>query len=1537
MKYSETIIFIASIVVIGTNACKRLDPGQGWQTYRHDSKRTGVTSEKLPSRLSLSWTYMPAYSPEPAWPMPAEEMPRYHLDNTYHISAANGMAYFGSSTDNKVYALDINTGKERWTYFTEGPVRFTPTIWNKRIYFGSDDGYVYCLKAKTGKLVWKYRPGPKDKKVLGNGRMVSLWPVRTNVLVEDGTAYFGAGVFPYDGLYICALNAKNGKVIWRNDDLDDNAFDLRYGGVSPQSYLIASRDHLFVPSGRAMPAVFDRFNGKFLYYLSPSGKQGGTWGMLKNGELIAGVDRSGTPTKVSYDAETGERKGDVFASFTGLDMVVVGDISFVVTENGVYAIDRVKYPKNQQKIDSVRKEQNYLTDSLRDMANIDNAWRKFSEIPDKSELNKQFNEIINKLNSLINEEEKLKAFSSKWFFPQENLRSIILAGDQVIAGGKGMVIGLDSETGKELWRDNIDGVAYGLAVSDQSLIVSTDRGPIYCYTGNTGKAETSKHGKVQGTITDSPYPEDKMPPVYEKAASAILKKTGIEKGYCLVLDCGEGELAYELAKKSNLNIIGIDRNQRKVKKAKRILDEAGLYGSRIVVENWSINSLPEYFADIIVSGELLKSGQITYSPDEVFRVLKPGGGVAFFGQPAVENSSASPMNLQKLIDEWITFEIEEPEIINEEGNWIMFTRLNLAGAGGWTHLYADPANTGCSDDKLVIAPFSTLWYGLPGPQLIPERHARAMSPVAFDGKLIVEGEDVIMAYDVYNGTLLWERSIKGANRMRVDADGGNMAINQYGLFVAVKDKCLQINIETGETVQIYSLPPEWKEKPRRWGYIAVKDNILFGSTATPLKQEYNQLFNRLIDEDGNWRKREELELSDFLISEYYKFKVSENTEEITQDFQRMSTKWGWITDFPIWGPGVTGLHNTSDNMMASDGIFAIDIESGKILWIHKGEKIAQITISVGGDDIFFAEKGITNAQKQQAWNEKKIFMREGKWEKFDIELGLDEADIRVVRSLDIFSGKENWQKVMDLSGCGDDFTATAYQNDVLLFFGNYGLHDKWRFPAGQLKWHRITAVSAENGNMMWSRPLNYMVRPLIIKDEIIIEPRKCDLYTGKIKNRIHPVTGLQVPWEFYRPGHACGATAGNENCLFYRSYNAAYYDLKEDKGLSYYGAIRPGCWINIIPANGLVLFPEASSGCTCSFPIRASVVLKPARREEVEDWSLYISHGPMTPVQHLAINLGAPGDKKDKKGTIWFGYPRSEMEIGLKFDINEDILEGMGFYSYDSKGVKIEGTDCPWLYTNGCVGLQKCQIPLIDNMFAEKAGIYTVRLGFVAPSARRMFDIKIQDNIVLKNLDILKEAGGINRAVVKEFKGIDVEDMLSIELVPEITNPEITKAPVINFIEVIREDISGRPEPSEEKIILIPDEARRLLAQAYEEQGKKNLNEALNKYHKVLKGSSQKELKIKALEGMETIASVKSLPEIKKYCQMLDPVMWGYQEPDQELINAAIKVFIAIANNLEKEDKERAREMLNHTVTLTTDSTILNLAISILTDTEPTF
>ncbi|NOR54094.1 MAG: PQQ-binding-like beta-propeller repeat protein, partial [Candidatus Aminicenantes bacterium] len=367
-------ISLACLVVFCIN-CGSHKTG-GWMTYRHDSARSGITTEGLNTPLALRWVFKPTHEPKPAWPKPGEEMERMHFDNAYHVTAAQGMVYFGSSVDNKVYALNARTGKLRWTFFTEGPVRYAPSIWRDRIYIGSDDGYVYCLKANSGKSIWKYRAGPSDEKLLGNGRMISLWPVRTSVLVDDGIVYFGAGVFPYEGVYICALNADDGTVVWKNDTIGDRAHELAFGGISPQGYLIISDNILYVPSGRAMPAAFGRKSGEFLYYLLPGAKVGGAWALLDQGSLIAGVDLSGEPAKRTYDEQTGKIKEDMHAWFPGTDLVVTPDVSYAVTENGIFALDREKYLiiRSSKKIALAEKRQklrNLLSDLRKKISEVE--------------------------------------------------------------------------------------------------------------------------------------------------------------------------------------------------------------------------------------------------------------------------------------------------------------------------------------------------------------------------------------------------------------------------------------------------------------------------------------------------------------------------------------------------------------------------------------------------------------------------------------------------------------------------------------------------------------------------------------------------------------------------------------------------------------------------------------------------------------------------------------------------------------------------------------------------------------------------------------------------------------------------------------------------------------------------------------------------------------------------------------------------------------------------------------------------------------
>ncbi len=253
-----------------------------WPTYRHDSRRSGASVEELTWPLQEAWNHKAAQPPRPAWPeLPAVQDvwhrvhplgPTTTFDRALHVAVAAGRAYYGSSADDSVYCLDVATGAVLWSFTTEGPVRLAPVLAEGKLYVGSDDGCVYCLDAAAGRLLWKHRGGPEDRRLPGNERMVSLWPIRCGIVVEEGTVYFCAGLFPTQGSYLCAVRANDGVELWK-----------RPIEVSPQGYLLASTSRLFVPTGRTAPYAFERADGQVVGQLpgvGPNSRAGGCFAVL---------------------------------------------------------------------------------------------------------------------------------------------------------------------------------------------------------------------------------------------------------------------------------------------------------------------------------------------------------------------------------------------------------------------------------------------------------------------------------------------------------------------------------------------------------------------------------------------------------------------------------------------------------------------------------------------------------------------------------------------------------------------------------------------------------------------------------------------------------------------------------------------------------------------------------------------------------------------------------------------------------------------------------------------------------------------------------------------------------------------------------------------------------------------------------------------------------------------------------------------------------------------------------------------------------
>lgn len=1399
-----------------------------WPTYRQDGQRSGVTEARLPADLAPRWRFEPAHAPKPAWPMPGEETPRMHSDRAFHTVVAENTVFFGSSVDDQLYALDADSGDIRWRFFAGGPIRFAPTHDQGRLYFGSDDGWVYCLRAGDGVLLWKYRPGPDGEKVIGNGRMISLWPIRTGVLVQQGVLYLTAGVFPYEGIAIVALDAESGEEIWKNDTAGDLSWGLDYGGMAPQGYLLASSSTLYVPSGRAMPAAFNRGTGEFLRFLG-GGKTGGTWALVEDGQLVAGVNNQGSPTKVAYD-ESGKRQGDIFASFPGVDLVLTRAVSYSLTEQGIYAIDRERYRAAAERTPKIREEQKELAKSiaaLREEFKASNASVQALAARDgessaavlaaraeSKRIQSELDAMTERTANLAEEEDTLNARRVRWFYPEPKLTTLIATQNALVTGGPNRVVTLDPLTGFPMDELEVSGDVLGMAAAGGRLFVSTDRGPIYCFDDADHPATANGGRVVRPKRDEVPYRQRSVQ--VRESVAAMLGEVNRKKGYCLVLNAGSGSLAYDLARNSEFQIVGLEHDPVLLDQARAKLADAGVYGSRVVIEPWELDDLPEYFANLIVvdasvdravrsaGGSETGAGMAAFPAAEVFRVLQPYGG-------ALVVRGGSMASLTSWWEPMLEFGAGQFEALPASTAWSRAVRGDLQGAGSWTGLYGNAGNTGSSPDELVRGPMGVLWFGEPGSENMLDRHARSVSPLAVNGRLFIQGEEIVMGYDGYNGTELWRRMIPGAVRARVDVDGSNITATENSMFVAANAEVLRLDAETGRTVQRFRIPPQDDGRIRRWGYIAVVDGVLFGTGSNPLENEYGHLWNKLVH-DGAWIPESEVpeSLKDAFRKITGTFPVPD--KKAMDDFKRRGLDWHGMARYPGWLPDHKPTE-VVDTVMTGDLLFAYDVETGRLLWQHRGPNMPHITFSVGEGKIFFLQDDVDADEKRTAAADRLLAIDDEVYEPHrEEDLPDEKRDMRRIMALDGRTGEVVWSKPMDLSGCGGTKLGSTVHSGRILFFGHYSNHDQSVFAEGGLEWRRITVLNASTGDWVWSKPLNYRRRPLVVGDTIYIEPRACSLSTGVIKQRSHPVTGESVPWEFLRPGHSCGIVTASPHSIFYRSFCAAIVNVKDDSGLQLFGGMRPGCWNNLIPANGVLNFQESSAGCTCSYPIRSTVVLNHKRRKGPGEWGVFITSGAMTPVRHFAVNLGAPGDLRDEDGTLWLAYPRPSTSVGqgpfknygLKFDLQESVLAGagMGPVRRDFRGVQIEGTNRPWLFTSGVVGLTRLQVKLTED---RKPDDYTVRIGFLAPkgfpAGKRVFDVKLQGKPVLELFD---PATGVNanpdldRAVTREFSGIRVEGDLVVEFTPADgvgaansasgPDPAPDMAPAIQFIEIVRED-----------------------------------------------------------------------------------------------------------------------------------------------------
>jgi outer membrane protein assembly factor BamB len=769
-----------------------------WPTWRGTPNRGAETAEELPSELHLQWT-MTLPKPQPAWPA---EQGKIQFDASYEPVASQGRLFVPSMAHDHVTAYDLETGDRLWRFYTEGPVRFAPVVVDDRVLFGSDDGFLYCLAAADGSLRWKFRGGPDGRRILGNERLISMWPVRGAPVVVDGTLYFAAGVWPFMGIFVHALDAETGQVQWTNSGTGSNYLVQQHGspafaGVAPQGYLTVSKDVLLISGGLTVPAALDRKTGEFLYF--------------RPGERSLGKDAGG------YRVVTGD---DWFSNRGGFYLTKDGSVGgkfapSVVGKDLAIAITKGKMVGHQpQPVLQVRTEE------------------------DRKGETKTIKELV---------------FPTRWTsdLPKRFETLHLRAGSQVYGAGKdgqltAIRLPVKGKPAQVTWQGSVPGDVWSMLASDDRLIVVTRQGELFCFgADNVAQPRTRNERDVAATPPSPPIAN----------ATLMIGAPKFKSGYCVVIGLGDLQVIGNLVIGSNLHVIAIDPDAARCATARRRFEAMGVLGQRVAIIQSDLISagLPPYLATLLLCLDRKATGttDITKLVAACFHVLRPYGGVAVVPASEVDHGT-----LERSQAKFAGMELARQK---RTGTSIITRAGSLPGAAPWTHQGGNISNTQMSADTRVKGPMGLLWFGGPSNKDVLPRHGHGPTPQVSGGRLVIEGPHMLRAVDVYTGRKLWQRELPDVglyynntgHHPGASAIGSNFVTLPDGIYVAWDRQCLRLDPASGETVSTFTLPADESGDKPVWGFIGVHGELLIAGsspvapfTKSRAKEDENAVFTR---------------------------------------------------------------------------------------------------------------------------------------------------------------------------------------------------------------------------------------------------------------------------------------------------------------------------------------------------------------------------------------------------------------------------------------------------------------------------------------------------------------------------------------------------------------------------------------------------------------------------------------------------------------------------------------------------------------------
>jgi outer membrane protein assembly factor BamB len=192
-------------------------------------ERTSWTPEEVRGNLN------------PLWYKPFEP----YISQRVQIIAANNTLYIATAAG--LYALDAETGAQRWVYPTALPLGHSPTIHNGVAYVGGFDRQLHAINAQTGEGLWTFtaKAGFQTNPLVVNGLVYAgnrdgsfyavhaggaqagqlAWKFETDGPILYSAAYKdGVVFFASNDSHAYALNAQTGALLWKSEKLPGAGF-----------------------------------------------------------------------------------------------------------------------------------------------------------------------------------------------------------------------------------------------------------------------------------------------------------------------------------------------------------------------------------------------------------------------------------------------------------------------------------------------------------------------------------------------------------------------------------------------------------------------------------------------------------------------------------------------------------------------------------------------------------------------------------------------------------------------------------------------------------------------------------------------------------------------------------------------------------------------------------------------------------------------------------------------------------------------------------------------------------------------------------------------------------------------------------------------------------------------------------------------------------------------------------------------------------------------------------------------------------------